>query len=347
MSEFAGALVVAGLKGSSTSKLERLRRSVALTPEDPEAHYRLAEMYAFRRDWVTAIGEYRTAMTLGRSGEEALLSLAKAYVRAGLTDLALSTCDKVLALAEGFLARKALSLRNEAEKAPSRPLDVFNHNRYFRLKTIADHIRSLYGGEDIALLDVGGGDGALSLFLPEARYVLAEPATNGISADAFAPKFFDAVVACHVLEHVSGDARSAFLEMLSSRARKHVLLLNPFFDPDGFVTERLKLIIELTGAQWAKEHLDCALPGLDEVEQFAADHKYDCKVYPNGSLPTTLAMVFLDNYTKFRKDEMKRINHFYNTLIYDRLICPEFPTAHLVEISLVNERKTECLRELE
>jgi hypothetical protein len=113
-------------------------------------------------------------------------------------------------------------------------------------------VRNLHGGEAVSILDVGGGDGALSLFLPEVRYMLAEPTTNGISADAFAPKSFDVVVACHVLEHVSGDARTAFMEMLSSRARRHFLLLNPFYDPAGHDKERLQPVVELTGAQWAR-----------------------------------------------------------------------------------------------
>jgi hypothetical protein len=79
------------------------------------------------------------------------------------------------------------------------------------------------------------------------------------------------------------------------------------------------------------------LPGLDEVKKFAADHKYDCKVYPNGSLPTTLAMAFLDHYAKFKTDELRKINCYYNTLLYDRLTCSQFPTAYLVEIGLANE----------
>jgi hypothetical protein len=334
MGDFAGALVAEGLKGFSRLRLKRERQSVVITPQDAEAHCRLADTYAFRRDWVTAIGEYRTAMTLGRSGADVLQSLGKAYVKAGLRDLALSTYDEVLASATGSLAARALRLRSEAEEAPARPLAVLNHNRYFRLKTIADHVRGLYGGGDLALLDVGGGDGALSVFLPQTRYALAEPATNGISADAFPPKSFDVVVACHVLEHVSGDGRTAFLESLSSRAKRHVLLLNPFFDPAGHVTERLKLIVEITGAEWARAHLECDLPDLDEVKGFAAERGYDCKVYPNGSLPTTLSFVFLDHFAAARKEDVEKINTFYNTMLYDRLTCPQSPTAYLVEINL-------------
>jgi len=337
MSDFAGALVAAGLKGFSTRRLKRARQSVIITPQDPEVHCRLADMYAFRRDWVTAIGEYRTAMTLGRSEDEVLLPLVKAYIRSGRADLAFLVCDRVSSLSRASVAEKVLKLRTEAEKAPLRPLNAFNHNRYFRLKTIADHVRGLYGEENVALLDVGGGDGALSLFLPRVRYALVEPSTNGISADVFAPKSFDVVVACHVLEHVSCDERSAFLEMLSSRARRHLLLLNPFFDPAGHVTERLKLIVEITGAEWARAHLECDLPDLDEVKGFAAERGYDCKVYPNGSLPTTLSFVFLDHFAAARKEDVEKINTFYNTSLYDRLTCPQFPTAYLVEMNLANE----------
>jgi hypothetical protein len=323
-------------KRVSAPGFERLRRSVSLAPGDPEVHCRLADMHAFRRDLVTAIGEYRTAIVLGKSDGDVMLSLARAYLRAGLTDLAVLTCDKVAMHEGGQLAAKALRLLDEAKKTPGKQLNGFNHNRYFRLKTLADHVRNLHGEAQITLLDVGGNDGALSLFLPQARYALADPAANGLSVDAFHPKSFDVVVACHVLEHVPQGSRTSFLEMLASRARRHVLLLNPFYDPEGHETERLKLILELTDAQWAKEHLECVLPHLDEVEKFAADHNYECKVYPNGCLPTTLAMVFLDHFAGASRTDMEKINMFYNSVLYDRLACSEFPTAYLVEIDLEN-----------
>ena len=110
------------------------------------------------------------------------------------------------------------------------------------------------------MLDVGGGEGLLAQFLDEAKfeYCLAEPTVNGISGIAlpFAPKSFDIVVSCHVLEHIPIDDRVVFLDNLVNQARKAVVFLNPFEVPKTHVTERLKLLISITGADWAKEHLD-------------------------------------------------------------------------------------------
>jgi hypothetical protein len=46
----------------------------------------------------------------------------------------------------------------------------------------------------------------------------------------FTEKSFDVAVACHVLEHIPQNERVQFLDQLCTKARKYVLLLNPFFN---------------------------------------------------------------------------------------------------------------------
>ena len=77
--------------------------------------------------------------------------------------------------------------------------EAYSHNTYYRLKTLSEHMTALSGGGQFTVLDIGGGEGDLCLFLPDAAYVLAEPSINGISGQelAFEDKSFDFVVAVH------------------------------------------------------------------------------------------------------------------------------------------------------
>jgi hypothetical protein len=87
--------------------------------------------------------------------------------------------------------------------------------------------------------------------------------------------------------------------------------------------------------------LGCTLPTIEEVEDFASSRKYKLRIFPNGSLATTLAFVFLDHYADqaCRGRELRKINNFYNTLFFNKITDSRFPTAHLVEICVHNALK--------
>jgi hypothetical protein len=321
-------------------ELDAYKGLVCRQPQDPVPHFQLANVYAGLNMWLFAIAEYRTGLALGGSSDQnALLSLADAYTAIGQGELAASVCEGVLAKSGDVdLSQEIEKSLFMAKTVDPQPLDNFSHNGYYRLKTLADHLLGMFPDSDFSVLDVGGGDGSLCLFVPGARYVLAEPAVNGISGTTlpFKDRSFDVVVACHVLEHIPPAERRRFLDELCRKAGKYVILLNPFVVPGSSVTERLELLIELTGAAWAKEHLDCTLPELDDVKQFAAERGLGYRAWPNGSLTTSLAMVFLDYYAKLagRALELKRIHRFYNTRYCDHLSGAEFPTAYLVELEV-------------
>ena len=209
-----------------------------------------------------------------------------------------------------------------------------NHNTYYRLKSLADEIRLRAGPLKGAVLDVGGGQGALAGFLTDFRYCLVEPRSNGLCGTSlpFPDRAFDYVVSCHVLEHIPTEERSVFLDQLVAKARKGVILLNPF-QLDGIAEEeRLRLIIDLTGARWAKEHLDCSLPRLADVQSYASCRGLEFSCKPNATLSTTLALVFLDHFAaKFGANkELARIHGFFNEMNALCLDSPASPTASLV-----------------
>jgi hypothetical protein len=296
-------------------------------------------MYAERRQWVQAIATYRSSIALGDVNPDTFLSLAHAYLAFGQVDLAIFACQESRPeMGNSSLQQKVEKLITMAGTTIPRPLSYIDHNRFYRLKTLADHVLNLCPSSKCTLLDVGGGDGTFALFVPEVDYVLADPITNGISGIdlPFTEKSFEVVVACHVLEHIPQNKRAQFLDQLCTKASKYVLLLNPFFDSVNHVSERLQLVVELTDATWAKEHLAHQLPELQELKQFASERGLKCRIWPNGSLPTTMAMVFVDHYATLAgcQQETEKINHFFNCRFADELTNPELPTDYLVELRL-------------
>jgi len=313
-------------------------KDIIVNPLQPGPHIKLAGKYAWRRKWFEAIAQYRTAMTLGGENDEDLLSLADACIHIGQVSQAATYCEDLLGRTQGKLRKKALKMLEKAKTARPRPLESLSHLRYGRLKRIAGHIETLYAEADLAILDVGGGDGALCLFLPRARYALAEPSVNGISGGSlpFAGGAFDVVVSCHVLEHVPREGRHEFLQMLCSKTRGHLLLLNPFVEEGSGHERRTGLVVEITGAGWAKEHMACGLPALEEVRDFASSRGIPLRVFPNGSKHEALAYVFLEHYAKRagRGRELERINRFFNESFHHELQDGPYPNDYLVELDL-------------
>jgi hypothetical protein len=122
-------------------------------------------------------------------------------------------------------------------------------------------------------------------------------------------------------------------------ARRHVLLLNPFIVPGSFHEERLRLILELTGAGWAQEHLECGLPELDEVRQYATSHEISCRIDPNHCLTTSLAFVFLEFYAHQagRSADLSRINELFNRFTLDQMTDAELPVGYLIHLELTTK----------
>ena len=257
-----------------------------------------------------------------------------------LAELSLKSGNAALAYAEAktaqFLGLQKSHIRQFMVEVKSGlpVLNSISHNKYFRYVTLASEIKEISEDKSASILDVGGGSGELAQFLPEFAYCLAEPSVNGISGLdlPFKENSFDFVVACHVLEHIPKEEREQFLNQLMSKARKGLVLLNPFKVPGTKVKERLELVIEITGASWAKEHLECELPMLEFIKQYACDRNFELSLKPNGTMSNALVVVFMEHFAMKcgKTGQLTKISSLLNSLPESMYNSTIQPNAYLI-----------------
>lgn len=273
--------------------LERLRGN----PLDPALHLALAEEVASQGHRFLAYASQRTAMTLGAS--------------------------------EGNVEER---LSEFASQLPD--LNEIGHLLHHRFTTLAEAVAQVSGSGRPSILDVGGGHGQLAAYLPDNPYCLVEPNVNGISGEnmPFAAESFDWVVSCHVLEHIPPGERDKFIDELILRSRVGVILLNPFHVPGTHERERLEMIVEVTGSDWAKEHLECELPQVEDLERYAKERGYGVDVRPSGNKVSSLPIVLMEHFARKSRSsaDLKKINRFLNSRYMHLADVDGQPNAYLV-----------------
>jgi hypothetical protein len=308
---------------------EPLLERIHANPTSAAAHQELGDYYAKRRAFISAIAEYRTALAFEKTPATAR-SLAHAYRAGGFPGLA-EEATVSLAGAQTIAATASSSAPPDDRPA----LQSLGAECYQRLSAVASRIKALYPDKGVRVVDVGGGDGALCLFLPHVEYVLAEPTTNGMTGETPLPEAaFDVVTACHVLEHVPADARDGFLSALCRKSRGHVLILGPFATgPDDSLADRL--IYEITKAPWAAEHIACTLPTIESVKAFAEHKGLQVTVTPNGNRAAVFWMILASYFAGMSGEAMVLvlINQFFNAHLSEQMTNPIQPNDFILELS--------------
>ena len=282
-------------------KLMDCKKHLIKNPLNPELHYKLGEIGSIAGDKVMAYAQFKTAVSLGY------------YQKA---------CSYGWHL-----------LRNNIDELCS-----VEHNRFFRMKSIAAEIKKTYiEDQPISIMDVGGGNGLLAQFLPEnAEYCLVEPTVNGLDSNVLPipKKKFTVVAACHVFEHIPFDERSKFLDKLCDQADNSVILANPFETDKGIDEKRLELFWEITKAMWAKEHIECSLPTLRAIKEFAKARNKSISITPSGTSALSAAMVFVEYFGKkaLKFKDFEQITKFFNLLPEDTITNEKSPNMHIVTL---------------
>ena len=316
------------IKSFQRQRLQSILDEIAKHPTDYRIHFILAEYYFSIGRIIPAIAECRTSLALGSEDPEVYRLLGKSYIVAGCSSLAKDL------FVRGLLSTKYVRNLKKACGADTNGLLKFSPITYQRLKAIKTLINQRIPNPHLRILDIGGGEGQLCLFMPNAQYVLAEPAINGImgQSPSFTKKSFDIVVASHVLEHIPNVEKENFLEALCFLAKDRVILLVPVGD-DGYAAEADALIHRITQASWAMEHLKCEMPTLEMLREFANRRGLKCDVTPNGNRAALFWMIFATHYANVagKTNELQEIIGISNRYLNDTLSNPNQPNDYFVE----------------
>ncbi|MFN8659132.1 MAG: class I SAM-dependent methyltransferase [Candidatus Obscuribacterales bacterium] len=165
-------------------------------------------------------------------------------------------------------------------------------DRFVRLKAVADQIASA-GVKLRSLLDVGGYDGALALFVDAAKFHLLDPETTGGNAAEIpvADHAYQCVVAVDLIEHIEPSRRALVLEECA-RVSSEVLVLNY---PASESRSAQELVLRLTGNSLIRQHVEWELPDSGWVMKRLEERGFVCTLRKHSSVAVWVGQYILQN----------------------------------------------------
>jgi SAM-dependent methyltransferase len=229
----------------------------------------------------------------------------------------------------------------------------FDH--YARYRLAADVVEVTRRGASSSILDVGGGPGSLSAFLPRDLVIASDlrfpsewhpPAPSLVLADGgalpFPDRSFDVVVSLDTLEHVPPEHRPRLLAEAVRVSHGWVLVACPCAtegvaeaDAALLAYVRQKFGEEFETVEVLTEHLAFGHPDPDRVERLLAETGGRVARFPSGRIDRWLPMMvlFYELMAIGRDDPVERVQAWYNALFYrDDLRAPSYRQAFLCRV---------------
>lgn len=194
---------------------------------------------------------------------------------------------------------------NKEEIRLSLPPDLYSRN-YFISQGIKEY-KKRNDLEKIKVLDIGGRNGRMELFLdPQDELLLLDirkgPESNLIVGDAtdlkeFSDGYFDVVVSGDVFEHVPPQKRECFLLESLRVAKGLVVHAAPFDDLGvrGAEIQANNFFRKINGNDhlWLKEHIENGLPKFEDLEKIVNSRGFRCDVIKSNNLSNWILLQYV------------------------------------------------------
>lgn len=202
--------------------------------------------------------------------------------------------------------------------------ETLRWDRYIRLNAAARVINDLKE-EASTVLDVGGFDGALALFVPDTHVEVIDPVTTGgdFMKMEIPDQFYDIVCAIDVLEHVEPSLREDFLAKLS-RVSKNLVLINY---PSLQSLDAQKAVLVACDNQFIKEHVAWKLPETGWVMGFMSAHGFYCESADYGNIALWAGQFVASQLGYEKADELNKylieqhLDEPFTKPLYKMVVC--------------------------
>lgn len=197
-------------------------------------------------------------------------------------------------------------------------------DRFVRLKAVAQSIKECTLPA-ASILDAGGFDGALALFLPEYKIDLLDPATTGGSLlETGAPSHsYDLIASVDVLEHIAPDLRIQALKEITRVARRFIVLNYPHKSTKA----AQKLVLEQTNNSLIRDHVQWDLPDANDILRVLSEDGFAGTVCSHASVAVWLGQYLSSALSPEGARELNRylIEHHadepFSEPLYELILC--------------------------
>lgn len=163
-------------------------------------------------------------------------------------------------------------------------------DRFNRLFHTAKAIQSRVPSES-RILDVGGFDGALALFLKGYSVDVIDPVTTGGSGLSLPFKQYPVVVSVDAIEHIEPSFRKIFLQELA-RVTAQFSFIN---FPSQRTAKAQELVFSLTSNPLIEEHVIWQLPNGQDVSIFLQEFDFHTEIIEHTSLSQWVSQYVLQS----------------------------------------------------